>query len=1001
MSRNPMSKLSASLLVLVMALAALVVLPESNEGQALGTNDIIVPVLSGVTPVSGATVTLTNVHTGEVVPATFSGGVSYRASAPPSGYYRVDVTANNYYDAVNARQFQFDATEKVTLLPIELTRFEPDSYEWNVKVVTASGLHTAVQGASVSFYDDAARQKVAVGTSTTTGSGMAQIFMFPTTSPNMYLTVEANGYETNATAMTVNANKNITVNLTEGTGIRGVVTGANGSDAPDTVAYALDTNASLPWIKRLLKSGPMDGYFFFNAKSDDTYTICIDADGLAAKVVQQTVSGSGTIWDMSADCVLDDQIKRTEQVDMTFAADFGNFSYSMATELSYDEAVPGLNYSDIGSLRMQIDLNGFDLVPDGALSDNEIAIFKDRMHDIGVAHPTSGRLMTINDTAYIAETPAFGEITGLTVGSVISETNVSYSYSTTYTVLAGSSVDAHAPDYVMDASVMLDTPEVHHVTVINIPSLYEAISNSTEGHVNVTGYNSLVPITLTSEEGSSVFEPVEILIQESLKPTVKCGIDSDKLGAYAVMVNGTATKYIVKLGANITFNASASDDPNGNPLTYRWDFTDGTTVTTQNKTVVHIFGEAFDLRHVVLNVTDVSNLSNEAELNVTCDGFVPTPVISFLNKTVTDGSITVDQRESFVFNATDSTDDVADDDPHDELGIIDYVEFDYGDGNESFRIPWSGDEQNVSHSYANAGVFNLTLNVTDVVGQWRNTIIKVHVNDTTAPVVSYTVKNATGGTNLVENKTLVFDANLTTDNLDNVTKLHFSWYFGDGTWLNGTGSEGMLNVTHNYTRIGAVTVSLNVTDLNGNYIKTPKVITISSGPRPNVRIDRVYYEPGNFTEGKSGYIIVNMTNTGSAAANNVMLYIYQVNADGSQKLLTTWNTFLNDSIKVTVVEVGGKAQAMIPWTFDSKGTYTFKLNVTSQDQLSTNKYTASGDLALHVKEAGWKKLLLWGGVAAVIILVPLAIYLSRRWSKREKKGPRREKKVEKGKDEDL
>jgi uncharacterized membrane protein YvbJ len=133
----------------------------------------------------------------------------------------------------------------------------------------------------------------------------------------------------------------------------------------------------------------------------------------------------------------------------------------------------------------------------------------------------------------------------------------------------------------------------------------------------------------------------------------------------------------------------------------------------------------------------------------------------------------------------------------------------------------------------------------------------------------------------------------------------------------------------------------------------------------------------------------------------MVLSLYLVNSDGSQKLLTTWDTFLNDSIEVTVVEVGGKVQAKIPWTFDSKGTYTFKLNVTSENQLSTNKYTASGDLALHVNEAGWKKLLLWGGVAAVIILVPLAIYLSRRWSKREKKGPRREKKVEKEKDEDL
>jgi hypothetical protein len=1000
MSRNPMSKLLAGLLVLVMALGTLVVLPGPNQGQTPGTNDIVVPVFSGGIPVSGATVTLTNVHTGEVLPTISTGGM-YRAAAAPSGYYRVDVSAVGYYSAVNARQFAFLGTASLILSPIQLVQYGLGSYQLNITVRTAASPHNTVAGAHVSFYDDAVRQKVAEAT--TTGVGLAQITMFETSSPTMYLTVEANRFETNATSVIVSSTseKNITVWLDAGTVISGVVTNSDGSQAgANTVAYALDMNTGLPWVKRLLKSSTPDSSFFLNAKSGDTYLICIDADGLAANVSQATVSGA--VWDMGS-VHLNSQTMRTEQVDMAFASNFASFSYSMATELSYDEAVPGLNYSDIGSLRMQIDLNWYDGAPNGDLSSIEVSSFIGKMHDIGVAHPTSGRLLTVNSTLYQAAAPTFGTMTGLAAGSVISLTGVSYSYTTTYSVVAGSSVEANAPLYDMNATVMLDTPEVHHITGIDIPSIYEAVQNTTGGHVNVTGYNTLLPITLSSETGPTVLEKVYMKIEKSEKPSVKGGIDTTLAGVYAVYDDLNLTKYIVKVGMNVNFTSGSSSDPNGNPLTYTWDFTDGTTVTTRNVTVGHNFTTPSVMRHVVLNVSDVAGLWNATELNVTCDGLPPTPVITFLNKTVntTDNSISVDQHEGFVLNATASTDDVAG--VGDEAGIIDHVEFDYGDGNTSGRIPWLADQQNTSHSYADAGDFNLTLNVTDVVGHWRNTTIVVHVNDTTKPTISYTVKNATGGTSLVENKTIVFDANLTTDNHDNLTQLYFSWYFGDGTWMNGTGAEGLINVTHNYTRIGAVTVSLNVTDLNGNYLQAPKMIQIASGPRPIVRIDRVYYDPGNFTESQSGYIIVNMTNTGSATANNVVLSLYVINSDGSEKLLTTWSNLLNGTSTVTVIDVGGTVQAKIPWSFGSKGTYTLKLNVTSENQLVPGHYTASGDQALHVNAAGWKKIALWGGVAAVIILVPLAIYLSRKWSKREKKGPRREKKSEKDKSkgEDL
>jgi hypothetical protein len=274
--------------------------------------------------------------------------------------------------------------------------------------------------------------------------------------------------------------------------------------------------------------------------------------------------------------------------------------------------------------------------------------------------------------------------------------------------------------------------------------------------------------------------------------------------------------------------------------------------------------------------------------------------------------------------------------------------------------------------------------------------LTVKVNDTTKPTVTFTAKNETGGSNLLENRTVVFDASASYDNLDNISLLRFEWNFGDGVWENYTGLAGT-NVTHNYTKVATFHVALNATDLAGNSQIAPKTINVLEGPRPKLKIERIYYSPGNFSEGKQGYILVNLTNTGSRSASGVVVTFWVVRTDGTEKLLGTAMSSggqMYNGTAVTVVEVGGKVQIKFLVTFGTKGTYTIKVNVTCSDQLTVTRSTASGDQALIVKEAGWKKPLLWGGVAAVIVLVPLALYFRGRLSKREKKGPRREKKSE-------
>jgi hypothetical protein len=188
---------------------------------------------------------------------------------------------------------------------------------------------------------------------------------------------------------------------------------------------------------------------------------------------------------------------------------------------------------------------------------------------------------------------------------------------------------------------------------------------------------------------------------------------------------------------------------------------------------------------------------------------------------------------------------------------------------------------------------------------------------------------------------------------------------------------------------GSYAVRLNVTDSEGNWEGYTKTVTVVSGPRPSLIIDDVTFDPEVFTEGETGYITVNVTNAGSAVATEFVVNFYIQNADGTEELLGTWTVVLNATTgtEITSIGIGGTAVVKFPYKFSDPGTYTVRVNITCSEQLAVDEDVGE----VTVNEAGWKKIALWGGVAAVIILVPLLLYLRGRWSRRERKGPRREK----------
>ncbi len=998
MKRDAKSKLSASLIVLVLGLSALVLIPAGNTGQAPSGKSIYVPVLSGGLPVTNAYVNLTDVHTGDVTPAQFTSSVSaYVVSNAVSGYYRIDVVAPNHLDALNAATFSYDGFNNLTVTPILLTAFPAKTFTWNI-TVTASDTDLPIQGASLGFYNLAANEFVA--TVSTNSQGVAIIPMFGTTAGQYALVGRCLGRETNVTGVTVTGSNVSTMELKPSTYVSAVVTGPTGTLAVNPVSYLINVDPTIPKVKRVLKSTL--GVYFDSYPG--TYTMVIDADGAAADV--ETVVVASTPLNLQR--TLPAQTQRVERVNTTFGADFNSLTLDVATTWSYDDPYPGLFYNDMGSLRTQIDLalgNG-----DGTLSAPEVTAFIGIVNGFGTQYVTTSSLMTVNSTVYQTSGAMTNFVLGLVAGLDTDTGGVNYGYQQAY--VSHTSLANGVSLYSMSFSARLNNANVDYKYTIPLVAGYELVNNqSTNPATKVLGY---LTVTVDSNRTGSGTELVLLTIEKSVKPVPVAGLDTPPTAVNAAVIKnatGVIQRYIVKDGSPVSFTANGTTDPNGNklPLTFTWNFNDSSPLeTTSNRTIRHTYVGAFDHRVITMTATDVAGLTNSTRINVTCDALEPTPLIGVLKFPVVSNEIKVNQSQIVTFNSLNSTDDAAT--VGDGKGVIDFVQWDFGDGNFTSRIFQVNPQKNVTHAYTRAGNYNLTLNVTDVVGHFKNTTMKVHVNDTSAPVVAFTVRNSTWKDALFENDTVHFDANTTRDNIDNYTVMYYSWNFGDGTWDNGTGKY---NVTHTYQRIGGLTVSLRVQDLSGNNGSLAKGVTIKSGPRPNVIIDNIAFSPqtaspftpSNLTAGSKGMILVNLTNAGNFVANNVVVTVYIVPEGGGalQQIATGGAAQMYNSTTgalVSTIEIGGKVQLRIPYTPPNQGTFTIRVNATSDNQLTSSTRLASGANALHVKSSPLMTILLWVGVIVIIVAIPTLLYVRSRLAKREKKGPRRPERKEREPEEE-
>jgi len=245
-----------------------------------------------------------------------------------------------------------------------------------------------------------------------------------------------------------------------------------------------------------------------------------------------------------------------------------------------------------------------------------------------------------------------------------------------------------------------------------------------------------------------------------------------------------------EVGQTVEFiDLSYDPDPEGEIVSWSWDFGDGTTSSEQNPKHQYAQKGIFVVKLVVTDDTKLKSEPFSREIKVA----IKEPTADF----------TFQPEEPTTQDTVHFTDKSSDPD-----GKVVKWEWDFGDGGTSTR-------QNPTHRYLDDGEYEVTLIVTDDDGARSEPVAKTIVVANVPPVSDFSFSPPTPSTlDTIEFTDRSYDPD--------GEVVSWEWNFGDGTTSVGKGP------THKYSKPGTYTVRLTVTDNDGATNSIAKSITVSN-----------------------------------------------------------------------------------------------------------------------------------------------------------------------------
>ena len=258
-------------------------------------------------------------------------------------------------------------------------------------------------------------------------------------------------------------------------------------------------------------------------------------------------------------------------------------------------------------------------------------------------------------------------------------------------------------------------------------------------------------------------------------------------------------------GSAVTLDGSASSDPDGDALTYAWNFGDGTTGTGAKPT--HTYADNGNYV-VTLTVTDPAGAESTTTTSVTVFNVAPA-VAAFPG-----ASILAHQG----YAATGSFGDPGADSWT--------ATVDYGDGSGAQPLALDGNGFSLSHTYHAAGTYTVTVTVTDDEGAPGTRTATVVVTNV-APAVA-----AFAGATILPGETYSSAGSFADPGPDTWTA---TVDYGDGSGAQPLALDGKsFSLSHAYAAAGTYTVTVTVTDdggLSGSRTATVTVLSAQQGIR--------------------------------------------------------------------------------------------------------------------------------------------------------------------------
>ena len=231
---------------------------------------------------------------------------------------------------------------------------------------------------------------------------------------------------------------------------------------------------------------------------------------------------------------------------------------------------------------------------------------------------------------------------------------------------------------------------------------------------------------------------------------------------------------ILTCDQQVLFDGTRSSDPDGDLLSYYWDFGDGNSATGMQ--IVHIY-KSTGIYPVVLRVDDGQGLSNS--LNITnIKVHVNSPPVAIIAA----GTDTICAGEPLMLDASKSYDF--------EKALLRYL-WDFGDGGKAEGV-------NPIHAYKRGGDYPVRLTVYDD----SNLPCDYSVADMLIHVIDAPVAEAGEDQTVCANTVVSFDGSLSSGGGRSIKS--YGWDFGDGDLGGG------VTPTHVYTRPGKFPVRLTI-----------------------------------------------------------------------------------------------------------------------------------------------------------------------------------------------